>query len=62
MTRRHSDAPATAMQEWLTSPMVDEVFWIGPGQGGIMPNAEGRVPSVIEDIVDTISRPLVTTQ
>jgi hypothetical protein len=42
--------------------MVDEVFWIGHRQAGIMPNAEGRVPSVIEDIVDTISRPLVTTQ
>jgi hypothetical protein len=42
--------------------MVDEVFWIGHRQAGIMPNAEGRVPSVIEDIVDTVSRPLVATQ
>jgi hypothetical protein len=37
--------------------MVDEVFWVGPWQAGIMPNAEGRVPSVIENIVDTIFRP-----
>jgi hypothetical protein len=39
------------------SPMVNEVFWAGRWQAGIMPNAEGRVPSVIEGIVDTIFRP-----